>query len=230
MSVTTAKILRGVHHRHHRGSVALWRARGRSSSAGILVSQGRGHPRASAYHGDGNDFGDFGDWGLPEPDPVEGSEGRKQEEIIHIFTQELEVVTFGPKRPQVRERSVLRHGCSTTLCRVPLLPADSSDISRLARSIYRNFCSSWGARSWARTSSAAKDSRTWARLLSRTLPRWTVECPRWRSRASASGPRSGSRPSTRWIPPGRSVSLASAAASTRWAGTSTGPCSQKEAS
>uniref|UniRef100_A0A7S2WX58 DUF7811 domain-containing protein n=1 Tax=Chloropicon primus TaxID=1764295 RepID=A0A7S2WX58_9CHLO len=101
MSVTTAKILRGVHHRHHRGSVALWRARGRSSSAGILVSQGRGHPRASAYHGDGNDFGDFGDWGLPEPDPVEGSEGRKQEEIIHIFTQELEVVTFGPKRPQL---------------------------------------------------------------------------------------------------------------------------------
>ena len=51
---------------------------------------------------DGEYFDYFGDWGSPEPSDGSASGGKKQEELIHIFTQDYEVVTIGPKRAQVR--------------------------------------------------------------------------------------------------------------------------------
>lgn len=51
------------------------------------------------------DYDYFGDWGSPEPREGPGSSAEKQEELIHIFTQDFEVVTIGPQRAQVGEPS-----------------------------------------------------------------------------------------------------------------------------
>jgi len=47
------------------------------------------------------DYDYFGDWGSPEPREGPGSSAEKQEELIHIFTQDFEVVTIGPQRAQL---------------------------------------------------------------------------------------------------------------------------------